>query len=136
MVGVYGDVMALPEAPVVLPSLCVFITLRTPLSHPLSSVTTKLLVDDQVIYQAVPQVNISGDLLPSLASASDESKAQVHKLIQIIRVEPFVIEKACVVRVRIETESEVLSAGSLRVIVGPLAQDVPAAPLDTLPPQA
>lgn len=116
-VGVYQSQLIVQQAgPVGLPKLCIVATAQTPKSEPFEKLSFKLFKDDEVIQT----IDVPSDGLVGVNGTADEDpNGAFHIFGAVIALQPFNIDKSCVLRVRAETEAEVLEASALRVTLQP-----------------
>ena len=115
VVGMYGSSMVVSQAPSLLPSLTVFVRSKTPVDNPFEKFIVRILLDDTLIHEAA--MTIEKPSLGELEARAASVPGQVHMVHSIATLTPFPILKSGVLRVRVETEAEVLRAGALRIEV-------------------
>lgn len=122
-VGVYQNQLVVHHlGPVSLPKLCVVATAQTPKEKPFERLCFKLLQDDTVLQE----IEIPPEALQMAITLSDnDPNSAFQSYGMILTLQPFNIEKSCVLRIRAETESEELAASALRVVLAP-PEEAPA----------
>lgn len=110
--GIYGGEMFVSALPLVLPKLCVVLHTRTLASEPFESLVLRILKDDSEL----ARLEVPNDQLTAMKaranSFADEAYLEVASIIQF---SPFVIEQACILRFRADTEHETIKGGSLSI---------------------
>ncbi|WP_155837559.1 hypothetical protein [Herminiimonas sp. CN] len=116
-VGVYQSKLIINHpGPVSLPRLCVVLTAQTPKEKPFESLRFRILQDDTLLREIV----ISPEHIQTANKLSDdEPSCSFHSYGAVITLQPFNIEKNCVLRIRADTESEELAASALQIILDP-----------------
>ncbi len=126
--GVYIDELLVPKLPVLLPRLAIWTTILTPWSRPFGRMVLRIYKDDQVV--ASSEVDDAALAEGAIARQGREIGVDAHETAQIARVavtlSPVLIEKEGWIRIRIETESEVLRGGALRLGLMPPHEGNPA----------
>lgn len=121
VVGMYGESLVVPAFPVTLPTLCAVITIATPVKQPFKQLAVRLHLDDGLIAEMIVQGGDLGQVaelspLDQQAEPVDtEDAARVWKSRMVVNLSPFMIEKPGLLRVRIESESEIIPGGALRI---------------------
>lgn len=121
-VGVYQSQLSIHHlGPVSLPRLCIVVTAQTPKETPFESLRFKMLQDDTILQEIVipPEA-----LQAAIKSLDDDPNCTFQSYGVILTLQPFNIEKSCILRIRAETESEELAASALQVILAP-PEDAP-----------
>lgn len=118
VVGMYGENLIVPAFPVTLPTFCAIITVCTPLNQPFQQLAVRLNLDDEMIAEiVVPEdalAQVSEDRVGEKPGESEDA-ARVWKSRMMLNLSPLVIEKPGLLRVRIESESEIIPGGALRI---------------------
>lgn len=122
-VGAYQSQM-LSEQPgdLMLPKLCIVLTAQTPHDQPFQKMLIKLFRDDEILQQMdVPVLDQS----PVNVSGGRPANFDVRGI--ILTLQGLRFEKSAVLRIQVETESEVLSAPGFQVTLKaePNAEDSP-----------
>lgn len=123
-IGVYSGVLIVPSFPVTLPKLCIAITAITPANKPFGKLVFRVMREDIVIIESV----IPGEGLATQETIIEgiknhemdvrNSEPDLEKIIKAslhFVLSPFVIDSPCVLKIRVETESEVLKGSGLRI---------------------
>lgn len=119
LMGIYTSDLWIPEAPAILPKLCVIANIATPLDKPFTKLIIRIMRDDETIIEA-PLID---DQLhqPQLKIIENEDKDNPHRsigLVGIFVLSPFSIEKECTLRVRAETENGELIGNGIEIKIG------------------
>jgi len=113
LVGMYRATMLVPEVPVVLPKLCVYLSASTPLDRPYKMVRFTLYLDDDVLSEA----EMESDFDPaSIANAGKDLRLVCQTDMEM---SPFEIKKECIIRARAIFDDEDESKGpglSIKVV--------------------
>ena len=110
--GIYGTEMLVLALPLVLPKLCVVLHARTLTSDPFERLTLRILKDDSEL----ARVELPNDQLTAMqARANSFTEEGYLQVASIIQFSPFVIEQACTLRFRADTERETIKGGSLQI---------------------
>ncbi|GGX99039.1 hypothetical protein GJV26_15910 [Massilia dura] len=119
-VGAYQSQMV-AELPgeLVLPKLCIVVTAQTPHDQPFKEMKVKLYHDDEVIQELdVPTA------MDSTVAMEDEEGVNFHVVGIIITLQGLRFQKNSMLRVRMETGDEELSAPAFQVVLRkPLASE-------------
>lgn len=115
IIGIYTAKMFVPGFPVLLPRLCISITIITPITRPFKSATIKVLADEKVLaeYPLDDALIAQQQTVPP-----DEENPDDNFVIQAgaeMQISPFPIEKPSILRVRVITEDEELKAGAISI---------------------
>lgn len=110
--GIYGAEIILPVLPVALPKLCAVLYVRTLTSDPFERLVLRILKDDaELVQMELPRDQLTA-VKAHAGSFTEEGYLQVASIIQF---SPFVIEQACTLRFRADTERETIKGGSLEI---------------------
>lgn len=118
-IGVYDSDLYVPGLPITLPTFSVFVTVSSPTDMPIKKMIIRLYYGENVIAEApVPDAELS-DAFSEVSDSQfqDNDVMQVFRFTLAINISPFVIEKEGNLRVRVETDSEVLPGGALFIKV-------------------
>jgi hypothetical protein len=113
LMGCYGSDMVVPTVPIHLPKLCVAVMARTPFDRPFKAGILRVYRDDQVIVEMPIDPEHEG--LPPIRDRPDP---RWHVLRAVIALSPFPVEKACVLKVMLDTEGEEIVGPRLFIQVG------------------
>lgn len=111
-VGVYGNELFVSEVPQLIPSLHCVISCMTPASDPFKRIKVKVYLDDEQLTDR----EFMGDDSPIAEADLGEDVGQVFKPTFFLSLPPFVISKPGTLRVRVESEREILRAGTLSLL--------------------
>lgn len=119
VVGMYGSELVVnQQAPVLLPSLVLFIRAKTTVDQPFRKFTTRVWFDDELVTEtAVDEASLNAAAAKLSEDSAPDSENRVHMMQAIARMSPFPILRSGTLRVRVETESEILKAGALTIRV-------------------
>jgi len=115
-VGVYGSKLILPELPSLIPNLALFVRINTPLTSPFHSLVTEVAHDDTVLVTAPAEDSMLRSLRKRAADFTGETKRSAQ-IMTVIDIGPLPILAPGIIRVRVQTESEILLAGTLSIEV-------------------
>ena len=112
-VGAYQNQM-LADQPgdLVLPKLCIVLTIQTPSDQPFQKLNVRLFRDDEVLQEMELPV-----LLENLTNVTNGKPANFHVMGVIMTLHGMRFEKDATLRVRVQTESEELSAMGFQVVL-------------------
>jgi hypothetical protein len=106
--GCYGTDLYVPEFPITLPKLCVFVHVRTPRAQPFERLTLRLVRGADVLSELVAN--------PDKLNAGDTPDwARWLSMTGILAVTPFHASGPCRLQVKAETESETLESGQFLI---------------------
>lgn len=110
LMGLYqGSVhLSAPALPIVMPKICVLVEARTPSTDPFQKLHIRVLFDENVLAEG----DFAFDQLQA-ANTSEEINYITHGI--IFTIQPFVIEREGVLRVRAETEHGEIKAGGIKI---------------------
>lgn len=128
--GCYQGELFVPFVPLMLPKLCVQVTVTTTVERPLKALTVRL---DQGTNQ-LAVIEISGDELARAIPPATEDKTRLAASVGVM-LAPFTITEPGELRVVVITEEGEMPGPLLRLKVVPPA-DVVAAPAETVAPIA
>ena len=109
LMGCYGTDLYVPTFPFTLPKLCVFVNVRTPRELPFGTLTLKVMRADDVLASLVanPDRMDSAEELPPWA--------RWLSMTAVLVMSPFHAVEPCDLRVKAETESEIIESGRFLV---------------------
>ncbi len=108
-----------PQAPLLLPKLCIFITIRTPLDKPFKSMTVRILKDNEVFHeQPIDPAAFAVDDTPP-PELGDDPKSHIQIFATTVVFSPFPIDRSFILRVRMITDGEELRGPGLLIRVHP-----------------
>ena len=115
-VGVYSSKLWVPFFPVVLPKLCLAVSIFTPATQPFRKLSIKIFEGDEL----VAENGIDEIELEKFADAFDEEDGSDKvQLSQLLRTQfifsPLKIEEPTKLRVRVQTAEEELTGAGLRI---------------------
>lgn len=114
--GIYGTEIMVPMIPIALPKLCAVLHVRTLTSDPFERLVLRILKDDADL----ASIEIPNEQLTAMkAHAHSLTEEGYLHLASIYQFSPFVIEQACTLRFRADTERETIKGGSLEIKVLP-----------------
>lgn len=117
--GCYNGHLILSQLPIVLPQLCVQVTVITPMTRPFQKLTIKLYKDDQVLATHIfPDTDLVGQANLINSSMPIEQQAIFFKSNFVLS--PFAIDTPGVLRVRAENEGEELKGPGLIIEGAPV----------------
>jgi hypothetical protein len=116
-IGVYSGHLFVPEFPVILPKLCLSLSVITPASQPFRKLELRIFKDDEQLAEGVVD---EAQLSETIEAATDENgnsatETRVQVLNSLFVFSPFQIDGPCRLRVRVVTESEELKGLSLSI---------------------
>jgi hypothetical protein len=105
LMGCYGTDLYVPQFPITLPKLCVFVYVRTPKENPFGTLTLRVMRAEQAL--ATLRAN------PDRLDAAEEMPSWTRWLTMtgVLVMAPFHATEPCDLRVQAETESEVIESG-------------------------
>lgn len=114
LMGCYSGELLVEQIPAILSKLCVQIHVGTPFERPLTQLTLRACLDDEVIGEtAVPEEQLSEGHQAVLARAHFDStlmKVNSHMVFS-----PFVISQPCTLRIEVETEEGIINGSRLAI---------------------
>lgn len=119
-IGVYSSEMYVPSLPLTLPTFTAFVTFQTPDDMPLSKLIVRLVYGEDIIAEAVfPESELEAHFsVPPEPSTDPEPGAfRVFRSSIGMTMAPFVIDKEGILKVRVETESEIVPGGAITIKV-------------------
>jgi hypothetical protein len=123
LMGIYSRDLLVPAFPIVLPKLCLIVTLVTPIDKPLTELTIIVTKDNETLIE----VPVTGDQLkqPQSNIIENGEKDNPERRIAFnftLMIAPFSVEKECILRVRAITDSGELKGSGLRIKTDQLPQ--------------
>ena len=138
LIGVYGADLLVSEMPAVLPQLFLVISVVADAAEPIERLTIVVSRDEEQLAEISP----SGDDLAkgreqaqALRVQGPQSLLAIHTIGLVLRVAPFPIEQAGVLRVRAKTEREELRGPGLRIGLDPALKKPAASEKTSAEPQ-
>lgn len=128
IIGAYGELLQVEEFPAFLPQLAIYTCIWTPIDQPFKKLITRIFYNDDVIHEDRADADLMLSNFEKNKSALMEKALKVgaHDYAQprldvrrTVRFVPFALEKEGVLRVRVETDSEVMPAGGLIIRSAP-----------------
>ena len=116
-IGVYSSAMLVQQFPITLPKLCIAIKVTTPADQPFRSFSLRILKDDDVIQEVSideDQLAIPTELFGDVSENFMGLKCHTNNF--LIALSQVKFDKACMLRVRVQTESEELAGLGLRIM--------------------
>jgi hypothetical protein len=108
LIGCYGTSIQVQPLPSVLPKLCAYIKVYTPVTRPFGKLVVRILRGDSPIAELpFPAEGIAASLPPAFPDG-----AQWLLAAGVIVMSPFPVDAACTLRVEAETEEGILSGGT------------------------
>lgn len=125
-IGVYQSDLYTKKFPVILPKLCVAVTIVSPCEKPVQSIVLRILKDEKILQK----ITLSEEQLKEVMPPTDVKKnneplkdsAQTLRLVMVYS--PMSLEDACVLRIRVQTEDEELRGLGLRIQQDPAFDEV------------
>lgn len=111
LVGCYGPLMLLSAMPVVLPKLCAFVRIYTPVNRPYAKLSIRVLRGEQLL----TEMEIPQDVLASIRAAEHLVGENVVIVGSGVAISPLAIEEPCTLRIEVETDEGLLKGDSLRI---------------------
>lgn len=125
LMGIYGGDLYVASMPATLPKLCLIIKVVTPADDPFSKLTVRVLQDDRTLLEQPIDVSHVSPAPALVADLQDDDLSPVLNLNSIVQFSPFQASGPCLLRVRVETEREVLKAGILQIAIAPSSSPSP-----------
>jgi hypothetical protein len=120
IIGIYSGKMFVSSFPILLPKLCISISIVTSFDKPFSSVKFRLLVNDDVFSEsALNEEHFARQNIDQSAAAEIDSNQVFIANIET-QISPFPVEKASMLRVRIIADDEELKGGALSIELAPV----------------
>lgn len=120
LMGVYQGVLMVPQVPLLLPKLCVYITVRTPLDKPFKSMTLRLLKDDELLHeQPIQDAAFAGERKPPVEMNDDPKNSKLQMFATTVMFSPFLIDKPFLLRVRVIADDEEIKGPGLMIGLQP-----------------
>lgn len=116
-VGTYGSEMYVSDFPAILPLFFIVTTAWTSHSRPFEKLIFRILLDDVVLSeQTIDVQEARAKLFGASGSESVDHNSSSRQSVQaVVRLSPFILEKECVLRVRIETEDGELRTSGITI---------------------
>lgn len=111
LVGCYGPSMLLSTLPVVLPKLCAFVRIYTPVDRPFAKLSIRVLRGDQLL----TELEIPQEILASASSVEHLAGKNVAMVGSGLAISPLPIEEPCTLRIEVDTDEGPLQAETLRI---------------------
>lgn len=120
-IGTYSGKMFVPSFPITIPKLCLSLKITTASSKPFKKLKVRIYRDEEVFAEGeMAQTDLER---PPAAEDGEEDgvpkKNRLHAIHMGFIFSPFSVEKSCLIRVRVETESEELRGTGLRIALAP-----------------
>lgn len=116
MMGIYHAALLVEHFPVELPRLFVTMKASASADDAFSSLRFKVLLnDDLIVDMDVPAADLERPIPPPIAIDGVSNIRQLHSFQTMIQLPPLRLEKACILRTRIETERETLWGDGLMI---------------------
>lgn len=125
LVGCYGDVLLVDSFPTYLPQLCIHLSVWTPNDQLFRTLLYRVYHDANIVHEDFVEMSeINESRVENPGIAREEAKGAVARFYarRIFRFTPFLIESPGALRVRVQTEQEVLPAGGLLLQARPKAE--------------
>lgn len=124
IVGAYGSELMVEEFPALLPQLAIYLTIWTPTANPFKSLVPRVYMDDEVLHEDPHNTErmekaFQRESEKQREKRGNRSKHSRFEARQILRFVPFPFEKEGILRVLVETEAEILSAGAVVIAKAP-----------------
>ncbi len=125
-IGVYDSDLYVPSLPFTLPTFSVLVTISSPVDMPLRRMIIRLYYGDNLLSEApIPEAELDS-LFGGVSEGQIEdtevlSVLKVFRWAVVLNISPFTIEEEGNLRVRVETDSEILPGGALFIKVAPAA---------------
>ena len=121
LIGVYAGHMLVPAFPLVLPQLCLVISVLTPVEHPFQKLILRVLKDDTVLIEGeIPEAELpKAESTPVVSDGDTGAPGRLLSVQSQIVISPFTAEGPCILRVRVETEAGELKGQGLGVQLTP-----------------
>lgn len=111
LVGCYGPSMLLSAMPVVLPKLCAFVRIYTPIHRPFAKVSIRVLRGNHLL----TEMEIPQDVLAGFGATEPFAGDSRVLIGSALTISPLVVEEACVLRIEVETDEDSLTGDTLRI---------------------
>lgn len=111
LLGCYGPSMLLSAMPVVLPKLCAFVRIYTPVDRPFAKLSIRVLRGDQVL----TEMEIPQEALASIRTIEHPAGETFVIVGSGLAMSPVAIEEPCMLRIDVETDEGPLNGGTLRI---------------------
>lgn len=113
--GVYSDGIVLPSLPVVIPRLCVYSWIATPIEKPFHSLALKVIRDDGNVLVELPKI----DNVDETIRVRREGAERIIVMAGINMGQVEIPESCKFLTVRVETDSETLEGSKLHIDINP-----------------
>lgn len=121
LLGVYLDDLLVPKFPALLPGLSIAVVLSGPSEERPKSIGVRVYRDEELLLE-IPASNEKNTVFvpkPPGALPPVPGVGQIFKARVFLRTPPLLLEKPCVLRVRVDTGKNVLRTGALQVLLAP-----------------
>lgn len=132
LVGIYGTDLFLQEIPLVLPGLGIYATIASLADKPIQSLLVIVKFEEQVLIEQ--QVDLKelveghGKHVETTSPSTNNQNPTLQMLKWVMKISPFPVTSAGILRVIAKTESEELRCPALRIGLLPKASDKAASP--------
>lgn len=111
LVGCYGPSMLLSVMPVVLPKLCAFVRIYTPVNRPFAKLSIHVLRGDQLL----TEMEIPQEALSSIRATEHLAGENFVIVGSGLAIFPLAIEEPCMLRIEVETDEGPIKGDALRI---------------------
>lgn len=111
LVGCYGPSMLLSAMPVVLPKLCAFVRIYTPVNRPFAKLSIRVLRGDQLL----TEMDIPQEVLASIRAVEHLPGEDAIIVGSGLAISPLAIEEPCMLRIEVDTDEGPLKGDTLRI---------------------
>lgn len=115
-IGVYSGNLLVPKFPITLPKLCVSVKIVSPANELTRSLNIRVSKDDaplQEISVSAEQISNASDFMDDMTDVQLREHVRIAQFLLVFT--PMRFEKACLLRVRVQTEGDELRGPALKV---------------------
>jgi hypothetical protein len=115
--GVYSGVMFVPQVPIVIPRLCLIVSVTTPIKRPFKYIKVKVAMGDEQISESVVAETDMARIFRDVAKQKGPVTLEHVKLEAEVAISPLKVEKESSLKIRVETDEGEIKGPSLLISV-------------------
>lgn len=117
LMGIFGNLMYLPEFPAVLPKLCAVLTASTPANRPFQSVSFKGTMDENVVFEMALDSNQMEQMRQQSSGLIEDPKGFEAKAMVVLS--PLHLAAPTKIKISIVADGEEIECGGLQISKAP-----------------
>ena len=118
LMGVYQGQLVVPSAPLLLPKLCIYLTISGPAETPFRSLKIRFLKDQELIYEQPIDASALPEVQTPVREMESDPSNHLQTFVTTLVMSPFVIDKPFILRVRVDADGDEMKAPGLMIVVG------------------